>query len=224
MPRSSCVDTCRRGANRVSSREFLTTKICRDCGESKSLEEFSPSKKNRDGRVTYCRPCLRIREAAYRDAARGGPPRRPEAVREGHKRCPACKAELPLAEFGKNRSTRDGLNSYCFSCHNMKTRESRERAGGSRGYHLKRRYGITREQFAGMVEQQGGLCAICGIRSAEHVDHDHMTGRVRGVLCFNCNGGLGQFKDRIASLRAAIDYLETSTWQKSRVCTGVFRL
>jgi hypothetical protein len=75
-----------------------------------------------------------------------------------------------------------------------------------------------------MVEQQSGLCALCRIRPAEHVDHDHMTGRVRGVLCFNCNGGLGQFKDSIASLRAAIDYLETSTWQKSRVCTGVYRL
>lgn len=55
---------------------------------------------------------------------------------------------------------------------------------------------------------QGGVCAICGERPAVHVDHDHETHRVRGILCEPCNGFLGAFRDERALLRAAIEYLE----------------
>ena len=59
-----------------------------------------------------------------------------------------------------------------------------------------------------MLEEQAGLCAICRRAPAAHVDHDHLTGAVRALLCFNCNGGLGQFKDDPAVLRAAAEYVE----------------
>jgi len=83
-----------------------------------------------------------------------------------------------------------------------------QRLGGARSYHLKRRYGITAADAAAMVAAQGGLCAICKAAPAVHVDHDHATGAVRQMLCFNCNGGLGQFKDDPAVLRAAAHYVE----------------
>jgi len=83
------------------------------------------------------------------------------------------------------------------------------KVGGSRTYHLKRRYGITGAQADAMYAEQDGLCAICRAASAAHVDHDHLTGKVRGLLCFNCNGGLGQFKDRIDVLDAAVSYLNS---------------
>nr|WP_246078449.1 endonuclease VII domain-containing protein [Modestobacter excelsi] len=59
-----------------------------------------------------------------------------------------------------------------------------------------------------MLNDQGGLCAICREAPAEQVDHDHDTNAVRALLCFNCNGGLGQFRDDPAVLRAAADYVE----------------
>jgi hypothetical protein len=62
-----------------------------------------------------------------------------------------------------------------------------------------------------MLSEQGGLCAICKAAPAVHVDHDHATGQVRALLCFNCNGGLGQFKDDPDVLRAAAEYVSFHT-------------
>jgi hypothetical protein len=123
-------------------------------------------------------------------------------------RCPACKQWKPVSEFPRNRSTRDGFAAYCKPCHNERGRRNRQRLHGStRHYHLKRRYGIGARDVERMIEAQGGMCAVCRTAPAQHVDHDHATGQVRGILCFNCNGGLGQFRDDRAVLERAITYL-----------------
>jgi hypothetical protein len=75
-----------------------------------------------------------------------------------------------------------------------------------------KQYGLTAEQHKIMVESQDGRCAICradhpGTKKDWCIDHDHTTGKVRGILCFWCNCGLGHFKDNLASLAAAISYL-----------------
>ncbi len=83
------------------------------------------------------------------------------------------------------------------------------------GYDLKRKYGITPEQRAEMMDNQKGCCAICKASlinpkfsaSDLNVDHNHETGEVRGLLCSKCNTGLGQFKDNKEYLMAAINYL-----------------
>lgn len=76
---------------------------------------------------------------------------------------------------------------------------------------LERRYGITGAEYDMMFAAQQGACAICGVTSdrALHVDHDHTTGRVRALLCFNCNIMLGYAHEDTSILRAAIEYLET---------------
>jgi len=77
---------------------------------------------------------------------------------------------------------------------------------------VKRRYGLTQTQYDTLKELQGGRCAICrqpptGKRTRLHVDHDHGTGEVRGLLCNLCNVALGSMHDDPAILRAAIVYL-----------------
>jgi Recombination endonuclease VII len=66
-----------------------------------------------------------------------------------------------------------------------------------------------------MLESQDGLCAICRAAPAVHVDHDHVTGAVRALLCFNCNGGLGQFKDDPGLLHLAAFYVEHHIQQQA---------
>lgn len=84
------------------------------------------------------------------------------------------------------------------------------RRGGARDYHLKARYGLTSQDIEAMIAGQGGLCAICREAPAKHLDHDHETGRARGVLCVPCNNGLGLFRDDSARLSRAAEYLEAA--------------
>jgi len=82
----------------------------------------------------------------------------------------------------------------------------------NRNGRLRRDYGLDIERFEAMVVAQDGRCAICrqppGSKGL-HVDHHHVTGMVRGLLCGPCNMGLGQFRDDPALLRAAADYLDS---------------
>lgn len=80
-------------------------------------------------------------------------------------------------------------------------------------------YGITHEQFEVMLSAQGGRCAICSVEFSEdnkvlkpHVDHNHDTNAIRGLLCGHCNSGLGMFKDDPARLQQAIQYLTLPMW------------
>jgi Recombination endonuclease VII len=129
-------------------------------------------------------------------------------VPAGHKWCPDCAQVQPLERFPRSRAVASGHSTYCLPCHNERGKATREKIGGSRTYHLTRRYGITAVEADAMLAAQGGLCAICRAAPAVHVDHDHATDAVRELLCFNCNGGLGQFRDDPAVLRAAAEYVE----------------
>lgn len=82
-------------------------------------------------------------------------------------------------------------------------------------YSLKKRYGLSDHQIVELAEHQNGVCAICGVppdtsrkRGGLHVDHDHSTGEIRGLLCERCNHGLGHFKDNSEVMEAAIKYLQ----------------
>jgi hypothetical protein len=82
-----------------------------------------------------------------------------------------------------------------------------------RNLNLQRAYGITLEQFNAMALSRGGRCWICNEIPGDtlHVDHDHATGAVRGLLCTKCNKGIGLLKDSPETLRKAAEYLEAHT-------------
>ncbi|MFI7702530.1 endonuclease VII domain-containing protein [Nonomuraea sp. NPDC049480] len=187
-------------------------KRCPDCGETKAVSEFGLNKRMADGLARYCKGCFRKRSTqSYRKrrAEQGKTVREAVVVPEGRKYCPRCKEVKPVTEFGRNRAEKSGLTAYCKPCHNVAMREERiKNHGSARNYHLKRRYGITEDDFERMLAQQGGLCAICRAVPGTFVDHCHRTGRVRGVLCFNCNNGLGHFGDNLVLLELAALYLD----------------
>jgi F420-0:gamma-glutamyl ligase-like protein len=109
-------------------------------------------------------------------------------------------------------------NTFCKKCSSAKSKKwaidnpnvwERQK----RKSHLKKKYGITIDDYDKMVIQQNNSCAICegvlidsrGFRP--HVDHCHETGKVRGVLCGDCNKALGMFKDSIERIQKAYNYL-----------------
>lgn len=75
---------------------------------------------------------------------------------------------------------------------------------------LKRKYNLSLEQYQNLILQQNNKCGICKkpFKQTAHIDHNHQTGMVRGLLCSTCNRGIGYFKDNIIILKNAIDYLE----------------
>lgn len=77
---------------------------------------------------------------------------------------------------------------------------------------LRRDYGISLAEYQKLFKQQNGECAICSKKSDKtlHVDHNHETGQIRGLLCFRCNYGLGYFKDSLSQFKRIVKYLEDS--------------
>lgn len=148
----------------------------------------------------------------------GGP-----ACSENERWCGRCKSVKTPADFFKNvRATKSGgLQIICKECsHKVQTAWRQANMAKSRRYNLKSRlrdqYGVTLAEYDALMEAQGHRCAIClgperivvnGSVRAMGVDHDHRTGRVRGLLCSDCNRGLGFLKDDAVILGRAIEYL-----------------
>ncbi|MFD4933962.1 endonuclease VII domain-containing protein [Streptomyces virginiae] len=187
-------------------------KRCSRCKQDKPRGEFASNRSAADGLQAYCRECWAEYYKA-RQEAKGRTVRVKVDVPSGHKRCPQCEEIKPHSEWEPNKTTSDGWSSYCRSC----------RAKRNRASYFMRKYGITEAERDEMIAAQGGVCVICRDAPAEHVDHDHQTGKVRGVLCFSCNAALGQFKDRPDVMRRAAAYVEGNLWNPTLVAQGVYR-
>ena len=150
----------------------------------KPLSDFYKMKGMRDGYRNECRACG-LRQKHERYIANPEPAKRrvrewqlanPDRYQESQRRC--------KESGGKSRSNRKS--------------------------HLKRTFGLAPDQYDAKLQSQGGVCLICQQPPAEgqflDVDHDHTTGRPRGLLCRNCNEGLGQFREDPFLLAAAAGY------------------
>ncbi len=160
-------------------------KRCNNCRTIKPIEEFYRMTAARDGRRPECKACTAARRKRW--------------YRENRKD--------EIARVEEWRKT----NPDHFQEYQRQYRARPERKAAMRADHLRRTFGITVEEYDRLLAEQGGGCAICGRRPRNdislHVDHDHDTGRVRGLLCVCCNNGLGQFREDPELLTRAIAYL-----------------
>lgn len=137
-----------------------------------------------------------------------------------NKTCAKCGGPGP---FNRDKNRKDGLNPWCKTCQNASTRAATDpenhrkymsayrKSDRGKASRLKYQYGIGPEEIQFLLAVQEGACAICRkplIRKV--IDHNHTTGKVRGLLCFSCNIGLGEFQDNPEILLAARDYLVRS--------------
>lgn len=173
---------------------------CGRCREVKGLDQFTPGVVKRGN--GKCKPCAQ----EYRALQRERDPERYKAYAlkwYRNNREQAARANAAWERRNRERKSRT-------------QRERRQRTGEKFEWDLQKRYGLSAGKYARLLSAQGGGCAICGVRSNPNgtrlaVDHCHITGRVRGILCRKCNTGVGQLGDKPQRLRAAVAYLEKST-------------
>jgi len=131
------------------------------------------------------------------------------------KKCSKCNADKVINDFYIDK--RNNLpRSECKSCQNERNRQWRANNKDKNkqiniknqlSFKLKNIYKITEEKLDEFVKFSDGRCSICLLKTKLYIDHDHITGKVRGLLCNSCNLGLGKFKDDVAILKNAIKYL-----------------
>ena len=119
---------------------------------------------------------------------------------DGVKFCPKCREIKDVNNFYADRTRKGGRGGYCKTC---------DRKDYPSSYY---KYGIQPKDYRFLMKKQSGCCAICysfDVRKLS-IDHDHKTGRVRGLLCSLCNVGLGHFKNNPLYLLEAVKYLAKS--------------
>lgn len=171
-------------------------KCCR-CLAEKPVEEFGINRANRDGRQSACSECIRKAEPKWNAL--------PLARR---KKKNAKKA-------AKDRERLQGDKEFQ-QYHVEKTRQWRKEnpesvKASSRRSQLKTAHGLTEAGYKVLFDAQNGKCFLCGDPPGSRglfVDHDHATGRIRGLLCLGCNTGLGMLGDNAAGLERALAYVQ----------------
>jgi len=127
------------------------------------------------------------------------------------KRCTKCGEDKELDQFPSERRSSDGVTAQCKSCRSQYYKDWRDKKGGNL-YDRTIRYGMSPEEYEELLEEQLNCCACCGSSNPKRksgfvIDHDHNTGLVRGLLCHNCNIGIGQLGDSISGVTNALNYL-----------------
>jgi hypothetical protein len=172
---------------------------CNKCRRVQQIEAFEPAKRYRGGRMPVCRSCRADYRAALHERAKADP--------GNSKTCRKCRERLPIDEFSRDKRSPDGHAPRCKNCRREWRRAEDPRSVKDR--FLRWRFGIGLDEYEGILAGQGGGCAICGNGNMQtrrkflDVDHDHETGKVRGILCSPCNTALGLLREdptRIARL------------------------
>lgn len=164
--------------------------LCSRCKEDKPEDEFLKDKRRPNGLGTWCKKCF----SEYR--------------KEYYKKN---KNELNAksALWAKNNLDRCRKSGLKYRSNNREREKNRA---------LEYKYGLTIEEYSFLLEKQNSICAICGREETAvdrngkikklQVDHDHETGKIRGLLCSTCNRGIGYLQDDISIIENALEYLK----------------
>lgn len=195
---------CKRAYERSKKRPPLAK--CARCGGERTGSHRA-----------YCSPCWK----QYREERRLKPCARCGGERIGHQvhdaYCNDCARAYHRERYAENGRR---ITPICSMCGIERDEQVHQAYCPNCLYawQIKRKYGLAMDEYIAMLEIQGGGCSICGARQSQLwrevvrqpllIDHDHETGKVRGLLCDHCNRGLGQFRDDPALLHKAAEYLE----------------
>lgn len=135
--------------------------------------------------------------------------------------CGTCKKEKPISRFSKNSHSKRGFKSNCKDCHNEYSKtiwypKNKEKQIFSSSNWKRRnknkvlatKYKTTEKAIVALFSISGNKCKICHSTNDLCIDHNHVSKKLRGILCNNCNKALGLFKDNINLLKNAIEYLK----------------
>jgi len=181
-------------------RVVIRKKRCSSCREWKPITEFYKRKKGVDRYRSECIECDKKRKIKTYNKNKMRNKNR-DLYNNSKKECSLCK-ELKVRSkenWHKDLSQKDGLRTICIKCVSILQKEGR--------------YNITEEEYDNMIKKQKGRCKICGVVLKRTgikgfiVDHNHKNGDVRGLLCGNCNRGIGILKDNPFILFRAIKYV-----------------
>lgn len=179
-------------------------KKCTTCKTEKPLEDFYKDKNQKDGREIYCKECRKRARIVNYDIRQQYYLNNKDSILQKKKQdyIKNKKAYLDKNKKYYNNNTNTIHNWY-------------------QEYRLKRFFNITLDEYNSILQKQNMVCAICkqpetskyktGTVKKLSVDHDHNTGKIRGLLCNKCNRGLGYFKDNIDIFKNIILYLENNT-------------
>jgi hypothetical protein len=160
-------------------------KICTQCGVEKEVSKFSKHKYGKDGLRSSCKSCDSIDFKKWLKINKE-------------------KQKISIKNW-KNKNRKQLIKTEKIWL--------QDNPDYHRRLHLKKTYKISLENYNNLLKSQNGVCAICGqIEKINNrslsIDHDHVTGKIRGLLCYECNTGLGKFKDNEILLNKASDYLK----------------
>jgi len=159
------------------------------------------------------------RKEAHVPIRKNGRKRKPVS-HTGNKACSGkggCGKEKPISCFTFSKQYQR-YATVCKECRSRKEKEFRKTPEGKRASRISslKRHGMSIEDFDAMLKKQNGGCGICGNTENKvrgnglFVDHCHISGKIRGLLCHHCNAALGHFDDNVVNLRSAIAYLKAN--------------
>jgi len=199
---------------------MINTKQCSTCKIEKNFTEFWKNSTMKDGYCHQCKTCkeiIRKKTKFYKLNPHLAP-----IISTTHKVCSVCKEEKPFSEFKKRSQLKSGIGARCIKCVSKMNKSinikwindhpdrwrliSRLNSFKSRGI------SITPDEYKILLEESGILCNICNKPNTHKyghlcLDHNHSTGKARGLLCHKCNVAIGMVYDNVKLLQKMINYL-----------------